>query len=113
MVERFYPDVIENLPEADIPMAGVRGKLLQSERGQVVFFEISATAKVPPHAHGAQWGVVLDGEMELTIDNDTRTYRKGDTYFIPAGVTHAATFKTRCRVLDFFADRDRYRIKAM
>ncbi len=110
-MQSFYPELIQNLPDAEIPIPGVRGKLLQSEQGQVVFFDIPATAKVPPHSHGAQWGVVLEGEMELTIGPETRTYRKGDSYFIPAGVTHAATFKTRCRVLDLFADKDRYRVR--
>jgi len=110
-MEEFYPDVILRLPDAEIPVAGVRGKLLQSEEGQLVFFEISAGASVPPHVHGAQWGVVLDGELELTIGDETRTYRKGDTYFIPAGVTHSATCKMRCRVLDLFEERDRYRVK--
>jgi len=110
-MEEFYPEIIRGLPEADVPMPGVRGYLLQGDRGQLVFFDIADTAQVPPHAHGAQWGVVLDGEMELTIGGKTSLYRKGDTYFIPAGVTHSATFRTRCRVLDFFAERDRYRPK--
>lgn len=107
----FYPDLVSSLPDADIPVAGVQGKLLQGEHGQVVFFDLAANAKVPPHAHGAQWGVVLEGEMELTIGGKTRTYRKGDAYYIPAGITHAATFITRCKALDFFADKDRYRVK--
>ncbi len=111
-MEGFYPKFILKLPEADIPIPGVRGNLLQSEHGQLVFFDIPAAAEVPPHAHGAQWGVVLEGEMELTIGDETRTYRKGDTYFIPDGVTHSATFKTRCQILDLFTDKDRYRVKS-
>ena len=107
-----YPEFIENLPDADLPVAGVRGKLFQGDRGQVVFFDIPAGTAIPPHSHGDQWGVVLDGEMELTIGGETRTYRKGDFYFIPAGVEHSATFVTRCFVLDVFADRDRYRARS-
>ena len=107
----FYPDLVSSLPDADIPVAGVQGKLLQGEYGQVVFFDLAANAKVPPHAHGAQWGVVLEGTMELTIGGKARTYRKGDAYYIPAGITHAAIFITRSKALDFFADKDRYRIK--
>ena len=110
-MEEFYPEIIRSLPEVDIPIPGIRGYLLQGEQAQLVFFDIPETAQVPPHAHGAQWGVLLEGEMELTIGDTTRLYRKGDTYFIPAGVTHSATFRTRCRLIDFFADRDRYRPK--
>ena len=105
----FYPDFILNLPEADVPMAGVVGKMLQGERGEAVFFTIEAGAEVPPHSHGDQWGVVLDGEMELTIGGQTRRYRPGDSYFIPAGTVHSARFPVRCRVFDLFADAQRYK----
>ena len=105
----FYPEIIAGLPEADIPFDGVKGRLLQGEDHQVVFFEIDPIGEVAPHSHGAQWGVVFEGEMELTIGDQTRTYRKGDRYYIPAGVIHSAVFKTKTWVMDFFADRNRYR----
>ncbi|MFH2007095.1 MAG: cupin domain-containing protein [bacterium] len=103
-----YPDMIRRLPRADIPLDGVVGRLLQAGGHQVVFFEIEPIGAIPPHAHGDQWGVVLEGDMELTIGAETRTYRRGDTYFVPAGVTHSATFRTRFRALDVFGEPDRY-----
>lgn len=108
MAGDFYPPEIYQLPEADVSFNGVRGWLLQGGTGSVAFFDIAPIGVVPPHSHGAQWGVVLDGEMELTIGGETRTYRRGDHYYIPAGTVHSATFKTRVFVLDFFAERDRY-----
>lgn len=108
MAEEFYPPEICSLPEADIPFPGVRGRLLQGSTGSVVFFDIAAIGQVPPHAHGAQWGIVLEGEMELTLGGETRTYRRGDRYYIPVGAVHSATFKSRCFIIDFFAERDRY-----
>lgn len=107
-----YPDIIETLPDIDIPVEGVRGKLLQAKDRQLVFFEIEPVGAIAPHSHGAQWGVLLEGEMDLTIGDQTRTYRKGDSYFIPAGVVHGATFRTRCRIIDLFADHDRYQAKS-
>ncbi len=107
----FYPEIITGLPEADIPFNGVRGWLSQGKVHQIVFFEIEPTGEVAAHKHGAQWGVVFDGEMELTIGGDTRTYRKGDHYFIPAGVLHSAVFKIRTWLMDFFADPARYKAK--
>lgn len=109
---QFFPGVVENLPKADIPVEGVDARLLQSENGQLVFFDLPEGAEVPPHSHGEQWGAVLEGEVELTIGGETKTYRKGDTYHIPAGVVHGAKFPTRCKVIDLFADTDRYSIKA-
>jgi len=111
-MSNFYPDLIKNLPQAAVPIKGVEAKLLQSDHGQLVFFDIPQGAKVPEHAHGAQWGTVLDGEMTLTMGGEAKTYRKGDSYFIPAGVLHAATFATRCHIIDLFADTDRYTIRA-
>jgi len=106
-----YPPIIADLPEADIPMAGVRGWLLQGPSRQAVFFELPAGAAVPEHAHGAQWGVVLQGEIDLTIAGSRRTYQKGDSYEIPAGALHSARCPAGALILDLFADPGRYRIK--
>ena len=104
----FYPETITGLPEADIPFEGVKGWLSQSDDHQIVFFEIEAIGGVAEHKHGAQWGTVFEGEMELTIGGETRTFKKGDSYFIPEGVLHSATFKKKTWLMDFFADKNRY-----
>ena len=104
----IYPHMINQLPDADIPFEGVHGKLLQGADQQVVFFEIEPIGEVAEHKHGAQWGVVFEGEMELTIGGETKTYRKGDSYFIPSGVLHSAVFKQKTFLMDVFADKDRY-----
>jgi len=106
-----YPEMIEQLPDVDLPYDGVRGKLLQAGDKQVVFFEIEPIGTVPLHTHGAQWGVVVEGEMELTIGGETKTYRAGDCYYVPAGVEHGATFKTHFKGIDVFDELDRYRAK--
>ena len=62
----------------------------------------------PPHSHCAQWGLMLDGEMELTIGAETKLHRKGDSYFIPAGVVHSANFPTLAYVIDVFDDKARH-----
>ncbi|GAB4319549.1 MAG: hypothetical protein Kow0074_09220 [Candidatus Zixiibacteriota bacterium] len=104
-----FPDMIRDLPEADIPFDGVRGWLHQGGAGQIVFFDIQEGMEVPPHAHGAQWGVVVEGRMVLTLDGTPHTIRKGDWYYIPAGVVHSATFPMRSQVIDVFADVGRYK----
>ena len=106
-----YPEVIRRLPEADIPFKGVRGWILQGLNHQVVFMDIEPVGEVAEHTHGEQWGVVIDGEMDLTIGGETRLCRKGDSYHIPAEVPHSATFRMRVKAIDFFTDKDRYRPK--
>ena len=107
----IYPDLIIGLPEADIPFEGVKGWLSQSGDHQIVFFDIEPIGKVAEHTHGAQWGFVIDGEIELTIGDKTKTYKNGDHYYIPENVLHSATFIKRTFVVDVFADRDRYKSK--
>ena len=106
-----FPEIIRKLPEIDVPLEGVRGWLLQSDDQQMVFFIIQAGSQVPPHSHCAQWGLVVDGEMSLTIGEESRAYRKGDWYFIPEGAVHSATFPTRVSVIDLFDDPARYEAK--
>jgi quercetin dioxygenase-like cupin family protein len=110
-MNEFYPQPITSLPEADIPFKGVKGWLSQGPDHQVVFFEIEAIGEVAPHAHGAQWGIVFRGEMDLTIGGITKIYQRGDSYFIPAGVEHSAVFRQKTWLIDFFADRERYKAK--
>lgn len=112
MTPQDFADFITRLPQADIPMAGVTAYLLAAKEGQAVFFKLPAGAAVPPHSHGAQWGIVVQGEIELTIGGVQRTYRKGDDYTIGDGVVHSAVVKTDSLVIDVFADAGRYRAKA-
>ncbi len=115
LMEQFdgttWPEFIRNMPEADVPMEGVRGWLLADGQRQIVFFDIQPGAEVPPHSHCAQWGMVVEGGMSLTIGDDTRDYAKGDWYYIPDGVTHAAKVNERMSVIDVFDAPDRYKTK--
>ena len=108
MTEQF-PEIIQALPDADIPLEGVRAKLLQAGDYQIVFFDIDPIGEIPPHSHGAQWGFVIEGEVILTIGGKTKTYTKGDTYYIPPGVVHYASFPTHFRAMDMFAEPNRYK----
>jgi quercetin dioxygenase-like cupin family protein len=106
-----YPEMIRGLPEIDISLEGIRGWLLQGGRKQVVFFDIQPVGKVAPHSHCAQWGIMIAGEMSLTIGEKTKTYRKGEWYYIPEGVVHSANFHSRVNVIDVFDAPDRYKAK--
>lgn len=106
-----YPEIISGLPEADIPFQGVKGRLMQSDNQQLVFMEIEPIGEVTEHTHSAQFGMVLEGEMSLTIGGETKKYTKGDTYFIPEGVPHSAVFHTKVYVIDMFDEPSRYKIK--
>jgi quercetin dioxygenase-like cupin family protein len=111
MTKEPYPGCIKDLPRAKIPFPGVHGWVAQGIETQTVFFEIEPIGSVTPHSHGAQYGFVIEGEMVLTIDGESKSYTRGDTYFIPEGVTHQAEFKTFCRVIDIFFEPRRYELE--
>ena len=100
-----------SLPKIDIPFEGVVGHLLQGVESQAVFFELPGGAEVPLHSHEAQWGIVLEGRIEMEIGDETRVYNKGEHYFIPEGVVHAGRPLTDCKVLDVFFTPARYKAK--
>lgn len=109
-----YPDIIKRLPAADLPFddTAVRSHMLPSKEGLLVFFEFLQDFDLPAHSHGGQWGTVLDGEIEFTIGDDTRVYRPGDSYDIPAGTMHSARITAGTKVIDFFEEADRYKARS-
>jgi quercetin dioxygenase-like cupin family protein len=109
---REFPKVIKDLPEADLPFKGVRAWILQGQNHQLIFFEMEPKAKVPEHSHSyPQWGMVVQGKMNLSINGRMRLYEKGDDYLIPAGAKHYATFLAKSRVIDLFSEKTRYKAK--
>lgn len=107
-----FPDLFGKLPEADASFRGIRMRLLRGPTASAIFVEALEDASVPEHAHGAQWGIVVEGELDLTIGGSSRTYRRGDEYSIPPGMPHGASLRRGTRVIDVFDDPDRYRPKA-
>ena len=107
-----FPEWIEAFPEAETPFTGLEGRLLASPHGQAVFFRAGRDFEVPPHAHGAQWGIVVTGSLELTVEGETRIYAPGDTYSIGVGESHSARLGAETCVIDVFQDPDRYEPKA-
>lgn len=108
-----YPDFINSFPGINVPFPDdvVRTAVVRSDAGLVAFFTFLKDMNLPKHAHGAQWGVVVEGEIEFTIGGETKIYRAGDSYSIPTGIEHGAMIKAGTRVIDVFEEADRYAIK--
>ena len=107
-----YPDVITRLPAAEVACKGGKAWILQAESSQLVFFQFERGTDMPAHSHNyMQWGIVVDGEMELTIDGKPQRFKKGDEYLVPAGKLHSAKFFDATRVMDYFSEKNRYKPK--
>lgn len=110
MAETF-PEPIRNLPEADIPLTGLKAYLSQSDGHQILFMEFDQDVEIPEHSHESQWGVVLEGRVDLTIEGVERTYTKGDRIFIPQGAVRSGKIHAGYADISFFNEPDRYKRK--
>lgn len=107
----IFPDPIAKLPEADIPLKGIKAYLSQGESHQIIFMEFSEDVELPEHAHEGQWGIVLEGKIELVFNGIKQTFLKGDRYFIPEGVKHSGKIYAGYADITYFDQKSRYRPK--
>ncbi len=102
MSETVFPPNLDSFTKAEIPIAGLVGRVVNSDCGKINFIHAETDVVVPMHHHGAQWGMVLEGAMELIMGGKTETYRRGDTHYIPAGVDHEAKLQAGWKGLYIF-----------
>lgn len=107
MIGEFFPAFIRACPRPASPI-DMKAHIAPSEHLLPMFYEIDQEVCIPEHAHGAQWGVVLQGSMELTIDGESHTYVRGDSYYVPDGAPHIAVIHAGYKGIDVFADPERY-----
>jgi len=107
-MSEIFPQPIRALPEADIPLEGIKAYLSQSDSHQIIFMEFGKDVDLPEHSHAAQMGIVLEGKIELTIDGEKAAYAKGDRYYIPGGVLHSGKIYAGYADITFFNEPNRY-----
>ncbi|NDR54881.1 cupin domain-containing protein [Aliiruegeria sabulilitoris] len=106
------PDFLMALPSLDVPFPAdvVESRAMRTEDALLVFFIFHKEFELPAHSHKAQWGTVLQGEIILTIGDETRHYGPGDSYDIPSGVEHSGQIHAGSIVIDVFEEPDRYSV---
>ena len=107
----IFPQPITMLPQADIPLEGVTGYLLQGRDQQVLFMSFVEDVELPAHAHEAQWGIVLEGKIDMVIGGEEFTFTRGDRYFIPEGVEHSGLIHAGYADITYFDAKERYMAK--
>jgi len=106
-----FPKPIRNLPQADIPLNGLKAYLSQSDDHQILFMQFEKDVEIPEHSHESQWGVVLEGRIDLTSEGVEKTYTEGERMFIPKGAKHSARIYAGYADISFFNQKNRYRAK--
>lgn len=84
---------------------GIKSRIVTGEKLMMAFMDLDPGLHDPGHSHPhEQCGIVLEGEIELTIGDESRLLKKGDTYFIPANQPHGVkSFDKPALALDVFS----------
>jgi len=106
-----FPEPILSLPEIDIPVKGIKAHLSQGFNHQIVIMDFSDDVDLAEHSHESQWGVVLEGKIELIIDGVINVFSKGDSYYIPKGIRHSGKIYAGYADVTFFNEPERYKLK--
>lgn len=84
----------------------VNTRLVWGEKLMLSCVTIAPNNPIPPlHSHpNEQMGMVIEGEVTLTIGQETRKLKKGDAFWVPPNTPHglAAPSEKEAIVLDVF-----------
>ena len=73
------------------PVPGCRLRTPHGENLMMSHIEIAEGAVIPMHQHThEQGGIVLSGQLELTIGDEVRVLESGQMYIIPPNTPHKA-----------------------
>lgn len=104
---------IHGFPSLDMPIPDdvITTRAIRSDAGLMVFFFIHKELVLPEHSHAGQWGTVIEGQLDLTVNGQTTSYTPGMNYDIPAGAPHSAVAHAGSVILDIFEEPDRYPLR--
>ncbi len=93
---------VSNIPEKEL-FEGLRARFIHTENLTIGHVSIDKDATLPEHAHiHEQITHVISGELEMTIDGQTRILKPGMSAIIASHVKHSAKALTDCKVIDTF-----------
>ena len=79
----------ESVPVIDVWGTTVRARCIEGERITIALVELAANAEVPePRHEQEQLGMVVEGSVTFTIEDETRELGAGGTWCIPSGAAH-------------------------
>ena len=91
---------------------GVRTRTFWGDNLLLSLVELDPEGEVPSHTHPhEQAGIVLEGDLEMSIAGEVRKLKPGEVYIIPGNVPHwARSGSIPARVLDIFSPvRDEFK----
>lgn len=103
-MKNIFPEIIDHIPLKDYGISGLIVHSDHTSTGTVYFVEADKEVPFPEHSHAAQWTIVVSGKCAFTANGETKTYVKGDTYYIPTGLRHQITLYPGYAEVDYVDD---------
>jgi len=106
----YFHDPANRTPKELIP--GIVARTFWGQKMLMAVIDIDPNTLMPMHSHPhEQVGIIIEGEIEFTIGEETRSLKPGDVYVIPEGVEHGAqTLDQPVKVMDVFSPvREEYK----
>lgn len=106
----YFMEAAERTPKGLVP--GVTVRTFWGERTLLSLADLEPNAVIPPHSHPhEQIGMVIAGEMTMTIGDEVRACKVGTMYVIPGGTEHSVvTGPDGAQALEVFAPiREEYK----
>ena len=100
----IFPGIIGKVPVRDYGIDGLNVHVDHTSTGTVYFVSADKETPFPEHSHAEQWTIVVSGECRVTMNGETKIYRKGDTYRLPANVPHQITLGAGYAEVDYVDD---------
>ena len=105
----FYETATREVKEL---LPGILARTFWGEKMLAAVVDLDPNTELPQHSHPhEQIGIVLEGQLELTIDGVTKVLKPHDIYIIPGEMPHEAkTYSQPAKVLDIFSPvREEYK----
>jgi len=107
---QFFPEFIRGMSEVDIPNPSIHA-WMAVDKCQVLFYEVPEGSTSPDDSHANEWGLVIQGRVDITIDGVTRTYGPGDTYYVRDGEIHSVVNHPGLIAIAVFEGEDRFNVR--
>ena len=93
---------LEDIEEKEL-LPGYKVHFVHSDNMTFAYWSIEAGSVLPKHSHHhEQVATIIEGEFELTIDDETKVLGPGEVAIIPSNKLHSGKAVTQCRLIDAF-----------
>ena len=88
----MFPDIIKKMHSDNSGVEGLEVYYDHTPIGTIYFMSTKNPFTLPEHSHAEQFGIVMSGEVTYKINGETKIYKAGENYTIPAEIKHITSY---------------------